>query len=182
MTSSSSACAQAGAADRSKWVVSEEGFCHKGFYCDENNFEHLEGIDYRGHLEDLDDDDGCHYTKGGCLLRGACQAFALALENKLGYEPYIIHNPDGYDSYHVFCREEKDGKLYYIDARGVTDSFDEFMEVAKEFVARDYVIRLAMPEDVEVWECNAAAVECHFEPTRFAEAVISANLECYSLD
>ena len=152
---------------------------HKGFYCDDNDFANLIDIDYDGHLPQIDDGEE-HLTSAGCLLRGSCQAFALKVEEILGYKSFIIESRNG-KGHHVFCQATLDGKNAFIDARGVTTSFDEFMEVAAEFVERPFVIRRVDKKDKAEWERNAST-NSHKEHLAFAEAVIKANIECYKLD
>lgn len=64
----------------------------------------------------------------------------------------------------------------------MTDSFDEFMEVAREFVYGEFTIAPVTSEKVDGWESDANFVEYHFAPMHFAEDVILANLDCYSMD
>jgi hypothetical protein len=58
---------------------------------------------------------------------------------------------------------------YYVDARGITTSFDEFMAVAREFVSDEYTIRPATLEDIEEWEKDSKYNEVAYA---FAEVVI----------
>ena len=60
--------------------------------------------------------------------QGACQTFAYELTKKYGYPVFVIEkdaNP------HIFCKS-KDGR-YYIDVRGVTDDFSEFIRTLEYF-------------------------------------------------
>ena len=55
--------------------------------------------------------------------QGICQLFAYELNQKYGYPVFIIKK----DKHpHIFCKS-KDGK-YYIDVRGITDDFTEFLQ------------------------------------------------------
>lgn len=80
--------------------------------------------------------------------------------------------------FHAFCRVSKNGQLYYIDARGVTTSFDEFMEVASFFVPSDYNIREITSTDLEAWNRDE---EYLLEAFAFAEAVIKDYEESYRI-
>jgi len=72
----------------------------------------------------------------------------------------------------------KNGRLYYVDAREVTSSFDEFMIVAREFVHGEYTIREATQDVIKEWESGS---EYNDEAYAFAEAVIKEYIECYTV-
>lgn len=177
MSNQSTAKAKPGKTDRSRYHPVNGNELHKGFYCDNNNFANLEEIDYDGHLTQIDDED--HLTLAGCLLRGSCQAFALKIEEILGYKAFVIEERER-DRFHAFCQTNLNGKTAYIDARGVTTSFDEFMEVAKEFVEDPYNIRRIDEKDIARWQCSSD--NSHEEHLALAEAVIKANIGCYKID
>ena len=168
-----------GKTDRSKYCSVHRAEIHKGFYCDDNDFANLIEIDYEGHLPQIDDGEE-HLTSAGCLLRGSCQAFALKVEEILGYKPFIIESHNG-KGHHVFCQATLlNGKNAFIDARGVTTSFDEFMEVAAEFVEGPFVIRRVDKNDKAEWQ-RSSDTNSHKEHLALAEAVIKENIECYEL-
>ena len=150
---------------------------HKGFYnadgFDDITYALLK-IDYADFFGYPDDED-FPYDTAHSLLRGSCNHFAVALKNVLGYTPYIIEETDG-KGFHAFCQVNKDGRLYYVDARGATSSFDEFMVVAREFVRGEYIIREATRDIIEEWESGS---EYNDEAYSFAEAVIKKYIECY---
>ena len=54
---------------------------------------------------------------------GACQLFAYALKEAFGYKVYKIQSNK---SFHIFCKSD-DGRVY-IDVRGKTSSFEEFVQ------------------------------------------------------
>ncbi len=62
------------------------------------------------------------YTNAYDLHMGSCDLFALALHDKYGYEMCRI---DYYHSFHMFCRTEKDGKIVYIDASGMSSNLQD---------------------------------------------------------
>ena len=177
MCNQSTAKAQPGKTDRSRYRPVHGTELHKGFYCDNNNFANLEEIDYNGHLTQIDDDE--HVTSAGCLLRGSCQAFALKIEEILGYKAFIIEEKERH-RFHAFCLAFLNGKKAYIDARGVTTSFDEFMEVAREFVEGPFDIRRINEKDVAKWQSSSD--NSHEEHLALAEKVIIDNTECYKID
>ena len=149
---------------------------HKGFYNDENITKSLCEIKYTDFFENLDDDE-FPYDSAHAFLRGSCNHFAVALQKVIGYNPYIIEGKNKV-SFHAFCQLYKGGMWYYIDARGITTSFDEFMIVAREFVSDEYTIRPATLEDTKEWEKDSNYNE---EAYAFAEAVIRKFQTYYTL-
>ncbi len=77
----------------------------------------------------------------------------------------------------LFARYIRMG-IYYVDARGMTTSFDEFMVVGREFVRGEYTIREATQDVIEEWENGS---EYNDEAYAFAEAVIKEYIECYTV-
>lgn len=165
--------------DRKGDLISFSGFgWHKGFYnaegFDDISYALLK-INYTDFFEYPDDED-FPYDTAHSLLRGSCNHFAVALKNVLGYTPYIIEETNG-KGFHAFCQAYKGGKLFYVDARGMTTSFDEFMVVGREFVRGEYTIREATQDVIEEWENGS---EYNDEAYAFAEAVIKEYIECYT--
>ncbi len=149
---------------------------HKGFYNDRDAEKALFDINYSDFFEDPDDDE-FPYDYAGAFLRGSCDCFALSLQKLLGYNPYIIQGKDKV-GFHAFCQIYKKGTWYFVDARGITSSFDEFMSVASTFVSDEFTIRPVTPEDIENWK-KASIYED--EGYAFAEAVIEKFKYCYTL-
>ena len=149
---------------------------HKGFYNDEDFSKSLIDVRYADFFE-YPDDDEFPYFSAHELLRGSCHHFALGLEKVLGYTPYIIQGNDK-KSFHAFCQIYKKKKWFYVDARGITSSFDEFMFVAREFVSDEYTIRPVEEEDIEEWKKDSNYDD---EALAFAEALIEKYKECYTL-
>ena len=158
------------------WERTYRSAVHKGFYNDDDFSDELIKIRYTDFFEYPDDED-FPYDSAHSLLRGSCNHFALSLQKKLDYNPYIIHEKNGV-GFHVFCQIQKGRTLYYVDARGITSSFDEFMTVAREFVRGEYIIRPVSQEDIDDWAKDSNYDEEAFE---FAEAVIEKYRECYTL-
>ena len=146
---------------------------HKGFFNDSDPEQHLREIKYTDFFE-KPDDKFFLYVDAHQLLRGSCHLFALSISKLLGYSPYIIEGKAG--GFHSFCQVYKNHQHYYIDARGATTSFDEFMDVAGEFVTDAFVIRKITPQDIDEWENNEDYYE---EALTFAEAVIKEYEDCY---
>ena len=149
---------------------------HKGFYNDEDIFESLTSIRYSDFFEEPDDDE-FPYDSAYPLLCGSCHHFALSLQKLLNYNVYIIEGIDK-KGFHAFCQVYKNRKWYYVDARGATSSFDEFMNVARTFVSDEYTIRPVSDDDIRQWETDS---DYDKEAYEFAEAVIRKFKECYTL-
>ena len=149
---------------------------HKGFYHDEDITKSLCEIRYTDFFE-YPDDDEFPYDSAHALLRGSCNHFAVSLQKVLGYNSYIIEGKNNV-SFHVFCQLYKKGTWYYVDARGITNSFDEFMTVAREFVSDEYTIKPVTSADIEEWESDSEYNEAAYA---FAEAVIRKFQTYYTL-
>ena len=148
---------------------------HKGFYNDENFIKSLAEILYDDFFE-LPDDDLFPYSMAYPLLCGSCHIFAEALQKKLGYNLYVIESIDK-KSFHAFCQVYADNRLYYVDARGMTSSFNEFMDAAKQFVHGEYTIRPVSTNEVAEWKSD----DYYEEASSFAESIIEKYKECYTL-
>ena len=149
---------------------------HKGFYSDEDFFNSLISIRYSDFFAEPDDDE-FPYDSAYPLLCGSCHHFALSLQKLLNYSVYVIEETNG-KGFHAFCQVYRNKKWYYIDARGVTSSFDEFMVVAKKFVSDEYTIRSVSDDDIIKWKADSNYDKEAYE---FAEAVIRKYEECYTL-
>lgn len=163
------------AARRAMYTFTRKG-CHKGFYNDSNPIESLRSIDYYNFMG-LPDDEDNPYSSACELLCGSCDRFAIALNKVLGYNPYIVESVEE-PHFHAFCQVYKDRRLYYVDARGITSSFDEFMEIAGRFASGEFIIRPVTSIDIEQWENDGYYVD---EGNAFAEALIHRYKECYTL-
>ena len=149
---------------------------HKGFYNDEDISESLFSIRYSDFFVEPDDDE-FPYDSAYLLLHGSCHHFALSLQKLLNYNAYIIEGNNKI-GFHAFCQVYRNNKWYYVDARGVTSSFAEFMDVSKEFVSDEYTIKPVSDDDIREWEKDS---DYNKEAYEFAEAVIRKFEECYTL-
>lgn len=161
----------------SEWISFSSLGWHKGFHNEEDFSKALMSIRYSDFFKKPDDDEFPYYSAHE-LLRGSCNHFAVALQRVLGYTPYIIQDNDK-RSFHAFCQIERNRKAYYVDARGITSSFDEFMFVAQEFVKGAFTINEVTPEVVEDWECDG---NYNDEAYAFAEAVIRKYRSYYTFE
>lgn len=148
---------------------------HKGFYHDDVT-KALCKIGYKDFF-DYPDDDEFPYNSAHAFLRGSCHHFVVSLQKVLGYNPYVIKGKNK-GSFHAFCQIYRSGTFYYVDVRGITSSFDEFMIVASEFVSDEYTIRPATSDVIEEWE---SGYKYNKEAYAFAEAVIRKYKDYYTL-
>lgn len=149
---------------------------HKGFYHDKDIMKSLSHIRYTDYFE-YPDDEYFPYDSAAVLLKGSCNHFAVSLHKILGYNPYIIKGKNN-KGFHAFCQIYRSGIFYYVDARGITTSFDEFMTVASEFVSDEFTINPVTEKDIEEWETNSEYDE---EAYAFAEEVIKEYIDYYTL-
>lgn len=149
---------------------------HKGFYNDENSEKTLFDINYTDFFEAPQDED-FPYDSAYDLLCGSCHHFSLSLQRIFNYNPYIIEGNNKV-SFHSFCQIYRKKRWYYIDARGITTSFDEFMEIAQNFVTDEYTIRPVGPDDINEWKKDSYYND---EALAFAEAVIRKYKRYYTL-
>ena len=96
-----------------------------------------------------------------------------------GYRAYIIEERNN-KGFHAFCKEYVNDRWFYIDARGITSSFSEFMIAVEVFVHEEYIIRPIKESDIAEWD-EYAALECPGHKMRyiFVEEIIKKYRECY---
>lgn len=100
---------------------------HKGFYKNGDVVKSLAAITYETIMGSAPDEDGV-YSDAAVFLMGSCQLFSYALMNAFGYIPYEIR--DNSNNIHCFCQSKYQGKRVYIDVRGITSDFDEFLRTS----------------------------------------------------
>ena len=149
---------------------------HKGFYNADNLLDGLYEVLYQDFF-DVPEDEEFPYTQAEHLLKGSCHLFAMALNKIFGYTPYIIE-PKHKRGVHAFCQIYKSGQWYYVDARGITTSFDEFMGDIKIFVNNEYMIRPIEQSDIDKCSENDDYAK---EGYAFAEAIINKYKSFYEL-
>lgn len=149
---------------------------HKGFYNDDVPTDSLQGIRYVDFFDEPDDEEFPYYSAHE-LLCGSCHLFALALNKVFGYNVYIIEGINN-RSFHAFCQINTYKKWFYVDARGITSSFSEFMDIAQTFVTDEYTIRPINDTDLAEWEED----DYYEEAIAFAKAVINKYKDCYTVE
>lgn len=101
---------------------------HNGHYLSANIDQSLKEVRNSKYSEiKCDDEDAIdyHYETADIFLHGSCQLFSLALHNIFGYDAYKI-TWDGLHK-HYFCMIDLDKTKIYIDVRGMTTDFNEFV-------------------------------------------------------
>ena len=149
---------------------------HKGFYNDKEPAESLEKINYTDFFEDPKDEE-FPYDSARQFLNGSCNIFSLSLKKILNYTPYIIEGRNGI-CFHSFCQIYRECKWYYVDARGITTNFEEFINIPNTPIFDEFIIRPVNSDDIEDWESN---FDYNKEAYAFAEAVIEKFREYYIL-
>ncbi len=54
--------------------------------------------------------------------------------------------------FHVFCQVYKDNNWYYIDVRGATSDFNEFINGIRLFIKSEFIIRKVTDYEIIAWE------------------------------
>ncbi len=103
-------------------IRKEDPELYNGVY-DFSFMENCEGIDGEG-FNDVDE-EGIRFNAFD-FLHGYCNEFADFLHKKYGYQVEAVKE-DG-ELVHMYCTADISGKKHYIDIRGITDSWEEFME------------------------------------------------------
>ena len=163
-------------ADRGELVSFNSFGWHKGFYNDDNYSDSLLRIRYSDYFEEPDDDE-FPYDSAYVLLNGSCNHFAVSLRNVFYYNVYVIEAKDR-KGFHAFCQVYKNRQWYYVDARGITSSFDEFLVGIKTFVRDQFTIRPMEECDLQEWEKD---FNYNSEAYAFSEAIIKDYSEFYIL-
>ena len=95
---------------------------HTGFY---KEYPKKKLTDYENYLlNDIPYETDNPYEMADIFLNGSCDIFALYLHNKYGYEIYKLSNRP---AIHYFCIDYSKGIKKYIDVRGITTSYEEFI-------------------------------------------------------
>ena len=106
-------------------------FREEKYYCTDLYLLQLSSMEKT--LQDIDFDNlyrikiegDCPYSNANDFLMGSCELFALALSRKYGYQVYEIVQ-DG-KMKHAFCIAVYKGVKLYIDVRGITSNYKEFL-------------------------------------------------------
>ena len=123
---------------------------HTGFYKSSNVEKALSEIKYEDIL-DKPLKEGNITWDAWVLLNGYCNIFAAELSKEMKYNAYIIEQTNK-KGFHVFCQVYKDNNWYYIDVRGATSDFNEFINGIRLFIKSEFIIRKVTDYDIIAWE------------------------------
>lgn len=156
-----------------------DGNWHKGFYNDGKYNKTLDQIKYVDYFPKPPDED-FPLDDANCLWAGACDYFALELSKALGYDIYKMKGTEG-GTHHTFCKTQKNGVEYYVDARGMTSDFGEFKNGLETFVWGNPQITKIGRQDIENDVNKDLENDDNFsrEAINFAQEVILRYTCCY---
>lgn len=112
---------------------------HNGFYEDLDNFLRSYPDGDFGFMENnicISRDSFGRTVSAYDFLHGFCNIFAEVLNAKYGYPIYVIIDDNGY-CVHCFCVNIVNGVNYYIDVRGITTDYIEFISEFEDFTDED---------------------------------------------
>lgn len=151
-----------------------EGYINKGYYSRKKllckyELETVKIEDFP-EIEINDPNETCPYAAASDFLMGSCQLFALELNRKFGYPIYAIILKG--QMIHCFCQVRRDETTFYIDVRGITNNYSDFLletNVSEEddFTIQEYKVDLS-DEWVEIG-------------LKFARLLIEKNPEYYKI-
>ena len=107
-----------------------------GFYVklDELN-EEFEDYDYS--FDFLENEVSYSRITPDWFLHGNCDIFACYLHEKYGYEMKAVYEYDSEELIHAYCTAEVNNKTVYIDIRGITDDWNEFITEFDDWYSSD---------------------------------------------
>lgn len=97
---------------------------HYGFYTD---LEELQEEFEEAYWTFLENEVSCNGLTPYDYLHGFCLEFALHLNQLYGYPVEAVYSKNS-SLIHAYCVSEKDGKTIFIDIRGWTDDWQEFIQ------------------------------------------------------
>lgn len=118
-------------------------------------------------------------------LHGACVEFACALHDQLGYTVEHVRRPDGTLT-HAYCITHKKHLRYFVDIRGVTSNWNEFVKPYYNELKESYAQLNIEPEDyVNLYKYDEDDPHAVFKNDEFlyrkAELIICGNMDNYIL-
>lgn len=78
------------------------------------------------------------------FLHGYCDIFAKRIHDQFSLPMYAIYSESG-DMVHCFCKINADGRDYYIDVRGITDDYTEFISEFEDWIDIDISLKNTFP-------------------------------------
>lgn len=110
---------------------------HTGFYVNNEQLD-FSVLEYKYQKEfSTATGDAFDFSFSACdMLHGFCDIFAEALHKECGaeYKIYSLLDSEDRRLTHCYCMTFQNGKRYYADIRGITDSWEEFLSEFADFV------------------------------------------------
>lgn len=123
-----------------------------GFYAEREKYNY-DGFDFLEAESVIDENDSyicinysetdekyLHELNPYDYLHGRCDTFAEFLYKRYDYPAYMIKNPDTDKLVHCFNMVCFNNTNYYIDIRGITTDYEEFMSEFEDFVPDIYFL------------------------------------------
>ena len=151
-----------------------EGCINKGYYLTKKllckyELETIKIEDFP-EIEICDPDETCPYVDASDFLMGSCQLFAIELNKKFGYPIYAIILKG--QMIHCFCQVQKNETTYYIDVRGITNDYSNFLSETNVLKESNFVIKEYIVDSFDEWDEIGL---------KFAQLLIEKNPEYYKI-
>lgn len=156
-----------------KMIKTSNGNFHKGFYesCKENYMKQL--LNIRSNNQDMEPKT---YYSAEFFLHGICHIFAYDLHRKFGYDILELKNKSG-GMTHWCCVSDYNDKKLYIDVRGATTDYNEFLEEFQPDMGEHPLEKIIDEKDLinynDEWEEE--------EQLKFADDIIERYYNYYSV-
>lgn len=131
-----------------KMIQSSDGNFHKGFYesCKENNMAQLLNIRSNNPAE-ISKTGECFYYYAENFLHSICHIFAYVLHQKFGYDILELQDESGC-MVHWCCVSDYKGRELYIDVRGATTDYYEFLSEFQPSIGKNPLKRKINEKDL----------------------------------
>lgn len=163
--------------------MNAKGNFHTGYYCkvsrerwDINEF--LKEAQNPQFVDPEDDSSDFHnvYGDASIFIQGACHLFSLALHQEFDYDAFEIRKGT---PCHFFCRATYQGAPIYIDVRGATTSWEEFLSgTFADFHDYDEIVPQNIKETAKLDDPDDLYTE---DGLAFAKYLLHKNPEYYNI-
>lgn len=124
------------------------------------------------HIE-LNEEDG-NYSDATIFLQGSCQLFAYALNEYFDYDIVEIRQAKGN---HYYCQTSTNGVTTYIDVRGMTTNWEDFI-IGIKYIKEEAYILVEHSKDELKAELQEAGASFGYD---FAKYILSNYSHCYRI-
>ena len=105
---------------------------HKGFYANNNQDIISQLHKIKSSNPEITEEGIEVYYDAEYFLHGLCHIFAYALHKKFNYDIYELRS-EADSIIHWYCIYEYNGNTVYIDVRGITTNYEEFLSEFKSY-------------------------------------------------